>query len=136
VGCENCGKGYEGPRGSVEEYTYEASVEQFTIKAIESMHGGRWYLKSTFGACSDFGSLFTDKELAQAESARAMAAILEHNARYSAARTKHMREQACWTIGYHEKCIREYEQKIAYHRSKVSERRATEKKGKRPSWAS
>jgi len=123
VECEGCGIGFEGPRGYVMEYRYDPFVSEFTVKEIHSMYSGEWTLKSTTGQTANWTQLYTDYNAAMAEAEKTMKECIDRNMRDSIGRTKHQREQKCWTIAYHEKCIKDWEKKIEWHRSKVSERR-------------
>ena len=123
VACEGCGKGYEGPRGYVMEYSYEPFVSRFTIEGIHSMYNGEWTLKSTGGETAGWNQLYTTEAEAMQRAEEWMKDCVDSNMRQSIAQSKHQRENKCWSVQYHEKCIKEWEQKIAWHRTKVSERR-------------
>jgi len=123
VKCEACGKGYEGPRGCVMDYTYEPFVSQFVIKGIHSMYDGEFTLKSTGGETANLKQLYLSHATALEVATNMMKDCQDRNMWDGIGRTKHQRENKCWTISYHEKCIRDWEAKIAWHRAKVSERR-------------
>lgn len=127
VPCEGCGLGYEGPRGVVSDYTYEPHAEMFIISRVDSMHlrdgVPAWYVLSTTGIHANFSDLFKTHESAMVASAIALKIVQEERMRSSGNHTRHMYKKHTWTVAYHEKCIRDLEKQIAYHRSKVSERK-------------
>lgn len=59
---------------------------------------------------------------ARDKAAQTMQRLVDQTMRQRIARTREQREKLCWTIRYHEHCIREEKEKIAWHRKKVSER--------------
>ncbi len=121
VECDGCGLGYEGPRGYIMSYTYEPFVSKFTIAGVHSMYQEEWTVKSTGGETANMKQLYTRQSEALLEAQRCMAECIEHNMRSNA--SAHMRKKLAWAVRYHEEQIKEYERKIAWHRSKVSERK-------------
>lgn len=126
VDCETCGRGYgyEGPTGHVTDYSYTPVVTTFVIKHIHSMHEGEWVVGSTLGERATFTDLCRTYELAWKVATERAQAAEDRNMRQSQARSKRQRENLSWTIAYHEKCIRTIEITLAWHRRKVSERKA------------
>ena len=122
VECEGCGLGYEGARGFVGDYSYEAGVKPFTVAGVESMNGDDWWLRSEQGSTARWKDLEQSEALGLEQSKRKMRETLDGNMYSQTARSKHARNHVPWTVRYHEDCIREIEKKIAWHRSKVSER--------------
>jgi len=124
VDCETCGRGYEGPTGYVTDHSYAPVVTTFVIKHIHSMYEGEWVVVSWQGERATFTDLRRTYALAwEAATERAQAAE-ERNMLQSQSQSKSQRENLCWTIAYHEKCIKTIEKTLAWHRSKVSERKA------------
>ena len=120
VECDGCGLGYEGPRGVVREYTYEANVRPFIIASVQSMHGDSWSVISTEGEQASWASLYLTEASAWDVSRAQLDKTVEENTRRWSTSNRKMLSRVAWTVAYHEKCIRDLEQKIAYHRSKVS----------------
>ena len=123
VECDGCGLGYEGPRGFVHDYSYEARVTPFTIDSVVSMHGDSWYVRSTTGEQANWGQLCETDEQAMECSRQQMQSFVDENMRRSATSKKQKLREKTWSVRYHEDCIREVEKKIAWHRQKVSERK-------------
>lgn len=122
VACKACERGY------VREYSYEPRVLPFEILAVESMSLGldgkaHWYLRSRREDVAEFGSLCWSHEAALEASRETLEKLLENNKRSHYARTGHQREHVTWTVAHHEKCIKDLERQLAYHRDRVSERR-------------
>lgn len=123
VQCQGCGLGHESPRGVITEYSHTPKVEEFVIASIESMHGGRWYVRSTTHSTTAFEELCTLYNTAMEVSQAHVVKQREQNMRNSEARTKHQRENETWTVAYHEKCMKDLERKMEWHRGKISARR-------------
>ena len=123
IACDGCGKGDEGPRGVVHGYSYEPKAVRFEIKAVHSMYNGEWTLLSTLGDMANYHELYTTGEEALVVSIKEMQACVDRNMRTRCAQTKHQRENLTWQVQYHEKCIKDAERQIAWHRTKVSLRR-------------
>lgn len=122
VECAGCGLGYEGPRGYVHSYTYDAHAAPFTIKSVDSMHGGDWWLRSAEGGTAPWADLRDTQEVALAESRERMQQVVDDNTRRAAASGKRAIKQATWSVRYHEMCIADLDQKLQWHRAKVSGR--------------
>ncbi len=122
VECDGCGLGFEGPRGFVHEYSYEAKVLPFTVKEINSMHGGTWWLQSVEGDTAQWDTLCDTQALGMAKSLEVLQTQLDENTRRSTALSKQALKKVGWTVRYHEDIIRDLEKKIGWHRAKVSER--------------
>ncbi len=123
IECGNCGVSYEPPTGYTWEYAYQVGAEPFTIQGINSMYNNEWYVQSTTGKTAYFKDLVEDEALALHISQERIAKEEEENMRRSCAIRSSMVKKFPWSIGYHEKLIKEFERKIEWNRSKVSERR-------------
>jgi hypothetical protein len=123
VPCECCGKGWEGPRGVIEEWEYDPQAVRFEIASIASMHNGRWWVGSTDGAHAEYTDLRETEDEALAVSAERCAKQYEHNMA-TRARNKRDTKEHTWSIQYHRKEIAHCEQRIAWHRSKIEARKA------------
>ena len=122
VECEGCGIGYDGPRGFVTDYSYEYAANPFTIEVVTSMYGGSWRLKSIEGDNADWSTLCATEQEALDASKKRMQEVIDANTDTRRVKKNHAVKQSGWSVGYHEKQIKEYERKIAWHRGKVSER--------------
>lgn len=123
IQCEGCGRGFDGPSGCITEYRYEPFVSTFTIASVHSMVNGEWTLKSTQGETARLTDLLTSPAEAVEQARLNAAECVDQNNRVAEARSAAQRGNLAWSIPYHEKCIKDNEQKIAWHRTKVSERR-------------
>lgn len=130
VPCEACGKGFEGPRGTIQEWAHTAGADEFVIADVKSMHHGRWWLVSTTGVEAAFEDLRASEAEALAESARRCAEQHESNMRSRQYKRKATKD-ASWSIQYHRKCIEDLELQIAWHRGRLllKKRSATARAG-------
>lgn len=118
VPCDACGKGFEGPRGYITEYTYEPQAIQFTVKSVQSMHGDNWYLESEYGEQRSWSECFETEEAALEESRKRLAALIEENHRRACYRKKALSKTA-WSIRYHREQIKRLEQQLEWHRKHI-----------------
>ena len=123
VACEACGKGFSGPMGTEQSFTYEPSAKPFTVSEVTWMSGSEWTLKSQEGHLASFDRLVTTPGEALELSKVRIQECVEANMKRSAANSRHSIENSAWSVRYHEKCIKDAEKSIAWHRSKVSERK-------------
>jgi hypothetical protein len=121
VPCEACGKGYDGPRGTIQEHNYTPEARKFTIASIASMHMGRWCINSEEGGYAEFSDLCATEEDALAQSAAKCAEAHERNMESRATHRKQTKEHT-WSIKYHRKEIADCERRIEWHRSKIEAR--------------
>lgn len=122
VPCEACGKGYDGPRGYIEEWVYEPRAFRFEIAGIDSMHAERWWVNSTTGGHADVGDLRDSEDEALEVSKQRCAAQYERNMESRAHHRKRTAEHT-WSIAYHRKEIADCERRIAWHKSKIEARK-------------
>lgn len=125
VACDGCGLGFSGPRGYVEEYSYDHGAKPFTVSAVSSMHGQDWWLQSVEGETAQWSALCETEDAALQASKQRMQGVVEENTRRSSARRSCDLKKVAWTVRYHEQCIADFEKKIQWHRSKVTERKQT-----------
>lgn len=118
VPCEACGRGFDGPRGTIVEYDHAPAVDEFIIAGVKSMHGGRWWLVSTAGAEANFEDLRASESEAMVESARRCAENHERNMQ-SRQHKRRATANATWSIQYHRKCISDLERQIAWHQGRL-----------------
>jgi hypothetical protein len=113
--CEYCGKGYEGPRGVVGEYTRAPAAEPFTITSINKE-------ETDAGTSVEYrsGSGYAKKVYATREEAMVraeeMAAENEAIERKRADYAKHnTNRNYAWNAGYHMHEARKAADKIEWH---------------------
>lgn len=118
VPCEACGKGFNNPTGTIEEWDHDPGVERFVIASVDSMHNGRWFLQSESGARCEWDELCATEAEAMEKS---VARCAEQHERNMQSRTHKRRntKEAAWSIRYHREQIRDLEQRIAWHQSKI-----------------
>lgn len=119
VPCESCGLGFHISRGFIEVYQYTPRTIAFTLASIEGYAYEEWDLKSDKGEMTRGSALFEHEADALAASQKQAAEHQERNARtYS--QTKASAKKMTWSIRYHRECIKDLEQKIAYHAGKIA----------------
>lgn len=121
VDCEACGVGYEGPKGTITEWTWTPGAEPFVIKDIVSMSGASWRVRSAGNVQADFDTLYQT----EADALAASAVRCDANHEGNMMRRRHRKQgvsKATWAIQYHRKCIADAERQIAWHRSKLTAR--------------
>lgn len=120
--CDYCGKGYEGPRGVVKEFNWQASPEERAIVRVSLEDQGEIKRASYHFAggyyCEDVDA-FATKEEAEA---RCQERIAEHDA-HETQRREALKEQAhrsfSWHVGYHRNCIKEAKRTLAWHEARA-----------------
>lgn len=118
VTCEACGKGFQCPRGVIEEWEFRPTAKPFVIAGVKSMHSDRWFVVSEDGQESELGQLCETEAEAFAESQRRCAEQHEANMRSRQHKRAATKEHG-WSIQYHRKQIADLERQIAWHQSKV-----------------
>lgn len=123
VPCEACGKGFNGPRGYIEEWQHDPAVSKFVIASIQSFHADRWCVNSETGGWGYFNELFPSEDEAMA---RAVKNCAEQHERNMQSRQRHRKnvKEAAWSIQYHRKQIADLERQIAWHQGRVSAKKA------------
>jgi len=119
VDCEACGLGYQGSQGIIKEYDLTPNAEPFTIDGVDSLYNGKWTVRSTTGATSDFNDLYKTEAEALAVSAVKCAEQEESNMR-SRMHKKNSTKRSTWTVSYHKKCISDLERQITWHTSRIN----------------
>lgn len=135
VQCEACGKGYEGPQGVEAHWEVSTGASKVTITGLDRMDGDHVIVQvaGINRRTYEFSELYKTEAEALAESERYQAEFREQNTRSAEARNTHRRAETAWTVRYHNQCIKDYETKIAWHRSKVQEKVLLRRAGKAPS---
>jgi hypothetical protein len=114
--CEYCAKGYEGPRGVVNEYTSDPTAEPFTITQIDRRetdagasfeyhsHSGR-YAKEVFATRDEAMARAVEIAAENMAEERKRADYIKHdkNKNYS------------WNAGYHRREAKRASEQVAYH---------------------
>jgi hypothetical protein len=118
VDCDACGHGYDGPRGTIHEWTVNPTVRRFVIAAVTSLYDGRWRVRSQDGAEADFTDLFATDAEALAE-ARRQAIKHEDERMMGHSRMRKGVKKHTWAIRYHREQIKDAERQLAYHRAKL-----------------
>lgn len=128
--CDFCGKGYEGPRGYIEEYEWVAAVKQVTIdrKEVHESNGERKidYYNGQYQTLES-NDIFAEKTGADA---RILEKIAEHEvevARNIAVRKEYNTKSYSWHVGYHRREIKKAEKSIEWNSKKVTAMKALAK---------
>ena len=121
--CDYCGKGYEGPRGTVEEYEYLAEPEQtaiITVNTHESADGEKLEYHTVGGYYHDDGAdLYNTREDAVAICTEIVQRkTLEESTRVESLK-KHLNKNYSWNAGYHMRYAARYERDALYHKEKA-----------------
>jgi ribosomal protein S27E len=119
VDCEACGKGFEGPQGTITEYDFTPKAERFVIASVDSLYNGRWSVRSETGQTSNFDELCETEEAALAISAVKCAEQHESNMR-SRMHGRSRAANATWSVSYHKKCIVDLERQLAWHTARIN----------------
>ena len=129
--CDYCGKGYEGPRGVVVEYTRAPDAEPFTITQIDRR-------ETDAGASVEYHShsgRYTKEVYATREEALAraveMAAENEATERKRADYIKHNKNMSySWNAGYHRREAARAAKQVEYHTKMAAECKDRSKESK------
>ena len=114
--CQNCGLGFNGPRGFVQEYEYVAKPEQVTITRIEQEITAKGVKQSLFGSnriLDDLAFRTETEALAKCEEIAAQHR-LEQETRACFIK-KNQNKSYSWNAGYHMRTAEDYREKVAYH---------------------
>ncbi len=119
--CDGCGIGFDGPRGVIEEYSYEPQVVPFPIASIVRFDSDsdryRWTVRSDTGATADFSDLcMTESEAMAVASANALA---QEERNMETRQRKKKNARGGWTVRYHREQIKDLERQLAWHSDKV-----------------
>jgi hypothetical protein len=122
VACDYCGKGFEGPRGFVQEqYKWHTEVRPVVIEAksvSENGDGKKIEYRGDHYSLDDT-NIFTTREEAET---RAQELISKHEieeAKTLATRKEHNVKSYAWHVGYHKRCASKARNDLAFHESKV-----------------
>lgn len=132
--CDYCGKGFEGPRGFVEEYDHEPRAERVTVRElrVEEDASGR---SVEYGVGAGEGTfwaklgvdLFADEAGAAAAAAAKAAANAEAEEHRAAFRRRHAVKSATWAVGYHLREAKEHRRKQEWHEARAATLKARAK---------
>lgn len=131
VDCQNCSRGYLGPCGKIRVYDRMPRVKSGKISGVEICHDGQAEYKVSHSAFADDGRMYTgcysvkeDSVCRNEDDAMNQAMILcekdtaeERNRIFR--KEKDHRSWA-WNASYHRRCIKDAEEKIKYHGSKLA----------------
>jgi len=130
VECDYCGKGYEGPRGYVDDYELKSDPMLIEVTGRNMRQDGykeRWsYHVRNYYAEADV--LYETQEEAATRCAEMVAAHEEDEAARAEHRKQYGRKSFSWGVGYHLREIKRCEQQIAWHRQRVEVCRAKSRK--------
>ena len=119
--CDYCGKGYEGPRGTIEEYEYLAEAEQVTIpevKVSETQTGETREYRFR-NSCPNQTDLFDARDEALLKCAETVAQkMLDESTRVESLK-KYLNKNYSWNAGYHIRNAEKCERDAHYHREKA-----------------
>jgi len=115
--CDYCGKGWESPRGVVDEPGYVIAPECVTIKEIHIIMtetGNKYEYQS---GCHAYYSdrLFASKEDAIAKGIELKTDLDTEQTTKSEYLKKDVKKSFAWNAGYHMRAAKEHHQKAAYH---------------------
>jgi hypothetical protein len=124
IECEACSLGYIGSRGFIDQYKQEPSTKRFEIASVEEWRDGEWTVRSPGGMRMSFDRLYQTEAQALAVAEQNAKNLEDKN--MESLRLKKYGRASSWKILYHEKQIRDYEQKIKWHRDHISTKKAKE----------
>ena len=127
VACDACGLGYEGPQGTITEWSWTPGAVPFVISGIAVLRGEEWTVRASDERCEEFLALYRTEAEALAESLKRCDENTANNMR----RRYHWKKglsKAAWTVRYHQGQIRDLERQLAWHRSRISVSRPSEPK--------
>ena len=128
--CEYCGKGYEGPRGVVREYTRAPAAEPFTITQIDKRETGDCVTVEYHSHSGRYANqVYATREEAMTQ-AEIMAAENEANERKRADYIKKDgNKNYSWNAGYHMTEARKAAEKVEWHTKMAQLCKAKAKEG-------
>jgi hypothetical protein len=119
--CNYCEKGFESSTGYVKEYEWVSKVELvgITAKEVKENSEGR-FIEYRYGHyCLDSKDIFDTPEQAEIRVAEKIKEKeIEENQRYQSIKNNKLMSLS-WSIGYHQKRVRDAEKEIKYHSEKV-----------------
>jgi hypothetical protein len=122
IECNFCGKGYEGPRGYIEEYEWIADVKQIVIetKKIQETPGG--FRSIEYGNHQHYirtGELFETREEAETRVAQLITEHERQEEERLATRKEYDKNSYGWHVGYHKKQAAKARKDFEYHEAKA-----------------
>ena len=127
VPCEACGKGFDGPQGTIEVWEHTPSARRFVIDRVKSMWDDRWTVESEDGQTRDFSELHETEAEAFAVAVEHVRMQHERNMRTYQRRRRDV-ANATWSIRYHREQIKDLERQIAWHTGRITAGPTTETK--------
>jgi hypothetical protein len=124
VRCEACGKGYNDPQGCETDYVYEPHAARFVvgeITRVEFQKDGtvEIALRSITQQYATFDRLYANEADALKKSEEEMAHAVRQNMANNLSRKKAQLPEHAWSVRYHGDQIREAEQRIEWHRTRL-----------------
>jgi hypothetical protein len=120
--CEYCGKGYEGPRGEVQEYELFSGAVQVTVVEIRtsqtSLGEETEYIFGDHHVEKEDG-LFSTREEAVAACAERCAKLDEEHRTRAEYIKKNQAKSYSWNAGYHLREAKQEEESAARHRERA-----------------
>lgn len=122
VPCTACERGFEGPRGTIQEWVLEPTARRFEIAEVVSFHhpANKWRVCSTTNLEADYAELFSTEAEATAEATKQATELEESNMRAQQNR-KADTKRGGWSVVYHRQQIKKAEASIAWHRKQIGE---------------
>ncbi len=122
--CEFCGRGYQGPRGTVTRYGPSSGVIPATVTGMVYKdpfgEGGKWRVETT-GHRS--GEIFATEAEAEARRKELHEAAEREAERSFKQQFESAKRKGSWSVGYHRQQIKNLERQIAWHRERLSEKK-------------
>lgn len=122
IECRNCSIGYDPPSGRITVYQQDVKAQRAKICGFENAHGKtRWHVDGT-----DCGYRIIEDENAFRTELEAIAWAKDREGKYEEEqRAKIFKKEKdtrtwAWNASYHRKEIKEFERRIAYHKSKLA----------------
>lgn len=120
--CTACERGFEGPRGTIQEWVLEPTAQRFEIAEAVSFTQKKWRVRSTTDLEANYDELFSTEAEATAEATKRAAELEESNMRAQQNR-KADTKRGGWSVVYHRQQIKKAEASIAWHRKQIGEQR-------------
>jgi hypothetical protein len=120
VACQGCEHGYEGPRGTVVQYTADSGVRSGAVTGL-SYERDDWHIV----VGHDHVTVSDDVLFLWAEAAEARRVVLHAAAEAQAQRNfesqfKTKRKDHGWTVRYHRERIADLRRQLAWHEGKLA----------------
>jgi len=114
IDCAGCQLGYDPPMGSIQEYQFQAKVQEFTIERVEIANGAPKY------NYYDEENVFATKEEAEAR-AEGFREAHERDEKNRLERLKeNQKRNWAWNATYHRRELKEALRKVEYHTAKLN----------------